>query len=85
MIDENLKAWMLEVNDHPSLNIYHDQKCEMEHKEYTDDDICQVDMYVKSRVTLDTINLAQMSIDEISNIDSFGSLTRLHPTNMSNW
>ena len=22
-IDENLKAWLLEINDHPSLNILH--------------------------------------------------------------
>ena len=22
MLDKNLKAWVLEVNDHPSLNIY---------------------------------------------------------------
>jgi D-alanine-D-alanine ligase-like ATP-grasp enzyme len=24
LIDQNLKAWILEVNDHPSLNIYFD-------------------------------------------------------------
>ena len=31
LIDRDLKAWVLEVNDHPSLNIYFDSSCGMEH------------------------------------------------------
>ena len=50
MIDRNLKAWLLEVNDHPSLNIYFSDNDRMEGKRYTDEDICQVDYYVKMRL-----------------------------------
>ena len=46
---------MLEVNDHPSLNIYFDSNVTMEKQEMTDDDICQVDLYVKSRLVKDVI------------------------------
>ena len=43
LIDRNLKAWILEVNDHPSLNIYFDNSVtafQMEAKVMTDEDIC---------------------------------------------
>lgn len=40
LIDAKLKAWVLEINDHPSLNIYFDSNPSMEHREMTDDDIC---------------------------------------------
>lgn len=31
LIDNKLKAWILEINDHPSLNIYFDSSAGMEH------------------------------------------------------
>ena len=43
LIDAKLKAWVLEINDHPSLNIYFDSNVTnvtMEHREMTDEDIC---------------------------------------------
>ena len=58
MIDESLKAWILEVNDHPSLNIYFDTSF-MQTRKMEEEDICQVDLYVKSRVVTDSIKLAK--------------------------
>ena len=40
LIDRNLKAWILEVNDHPSLDIYFDSSTSMQKSKKTDDDIC---------------------------------------------
>ena len=40
LIDAELKAWVLEINDHPSLNIYFNPKETMEEREMTDEDIC---------------------------------------------
>ena len=58
LIDENLKAWILEINDHPSLNIYFDAEF-MSGKKMEDADICQVDLYVKSALVTDTILLSK--------------------------
>ena len=63
LIDKKLKAWVLEVNDHPSLNIYFDTSF-MEAKKYEDSDICQVDLYVKKRLVTDTVNLAKKKQSE---------------------
>lgn len=78
LIDSKLKAWVLEVNDHPSLNIYFDTSF-MEAKRMDETDICQVDLYVKKRLVTDTLNLAKKKMSEKREIDQFHSLTRLHP------
>lgn len=55
LIDKNLKAWLLEINDHPSLNAY---VCKTEmgclHKNCP---ISPVDEYVKKQVLSDSINM----------------------------
>ena len=53
----------------------------MEHKDYTDADICEVDMYVKSRLVTDTIKLVKKPRDRYEEIHEFGCLTKIHPTN----
>ena len=58
LIDDKMKAWILEVNDHPSLNIYFDKEY-MSHRVMTEEDVCPLDLYVKSRVTKDTILMAK--------------------------
>ena len=84
MIDENLKAWILEVNDHPSLNIYFDTSF-MEAKKNTEEDICEVDLFVKSRLVTDTIRMVKQKRSELAQTHEFGSLTRLHPADMDSW
>ena len=44
LIDENLKAWVLEINDHPSLNIYFSNAPPMSGTKYNEEDICPVDL-----------------------------------------
>lgn len=81
LIDEELKAWVLEVNDHPSLNIYFDSSKEPMGvtKEFTDADICPVDFLVKSTLAKDTIQLAKKSKETVIGTEQFGSLTKIHP------
>jgi len=41
LIDKDLKAWVLEVNDHPSLNIFFDNTESFEEKKkLSDEDVC---------------------------------------------
>lgn len=67
-----MKAWILEVNDHPSLNIYFDTEF-MSHRVMKEDDICPLDLYVKSRVVKDTIQLVKKK--DLSECESFQSLS----------
>ena len=64
LIDHKLKAWVLEINDHPSLNIYFEKE-HMSAKKMEEIDICQVDLYVKSRIVTDTVTLAKKSFETI--------------------
>ena len=83
LIDRNLKAWILEVNDHPSLNIYFDNTPPPafgEEKVYTDEDICQVDFFVKSTLVQDTISLCKKSKEKVAGINKYRSLTRIYPS-----
>lgn len=48
LIDENQKAWILEINGNPSLSIYYDDSAGMEHKKHTEEDVNLTDLYVNS-------------------------------------
>jgi len=56
LIDENLKVWVLEVNDHPSLDIHF--KKEFMGPKPTEEDIDPCDLYVKSKVVEDAVKIA---------------------------
>ena len=59
LIDTDLRVWLLDIIQIQSLNIYlNDRLGYLERKEMLQSDICQVDLYVKSRVVRDTILLA---------------------------
>ena len=51
-----MKVWVLEVNDHPSLNIFFDPE-EIGWELMTDNDIDCVDYYVKTRLVTDCIQI----------------------------
>lgn len=54
LVDSNLRAWLLEINDHPSLNIYLE-------KDYMGGGmgkaLSSIDLYVKKMVVGDAIKL----------------------------
>lgn len=83
LIDNKLKAWILEINDHPSLNIYFDTSAGMDHAVMTDADICQVDFHVKSRLVRDTILLTKKKRVTVEQTREFGTLTKIHPSEES--
>ena len=72
-----MTAWILEVNDHPSLNIYFDKSFMGSGPKVTDDDIDPVDLYVKSRVVKDSIKIAKKK--SIKETTEFGSLSQVYP------
>ena len=75
LIDDKMKSWILEINDHPSFNIL---TCkEFMGCRHDNCPVSDVDLYVKKRVMTDVLKLAfksrrHESIAEIE--DSFGSL-----------
>ncbi len=78
LIDKKLQVWVLEVNDHPSLNIYHDPD-PMSAKKMEDTDICPVDYHVKSQLVVDTVSLAKQSVATVEATNEFGCLHKIHP------
>ena len=77
-IDKDLKAWVLEINDHPSLNI-------LQSKEGNNGQIrmvSEVDKYIKTKVVGDALDL--MLQDKYRNdrsvIKSHGCWTRILPS-----
>ena len=59
MIDDNLKPWLIELNDHPSLNVNFDKEPMNVKKELMS--LSEVDKYVKTRVLSGAIKLAKIS------------------------
>ena len=78
IIDEKLKVWVLEVNDHPSLDIYFKKEF-MGGPKPTEEDICPVDFYVKSRVVRDAVAIASQKKSTIENTDTYNSLEKILP------
>mmetsp|Transcript_14421 Transcript_14421/g.24601 ORF Transcript_14421/g.24601 Transcript_14421/m.24601 type:complete len:136 (+) Transcript_14421:1077-1484(+) len=81
LIDKDLKAWLLEINDHPSFDIY---SCPMSfgcaHKTCP---ISQVDLYVKKMVMTDAIKLTLKSkktkLTSSKFAESFRNMQRVFP------
>ena len=68
LLDKNYKAWILEINDHPSMNIFHNTeekdyayqqpKKEKEPSDEEEPIVSLVDLHVKTTVMADTLELA---------------------------
>ena len=56
----------------------------MSGKRMEESDICQVDLYVKSRVVSDTVELAKKSVAKLSSTERFNSLLRISPSSGDN-
>lgn len=73
LIDANLKAWLIEINDNPSLYIYLE-------KDFmgggVEKEISPVDLEVKSKVVTDAIKLSKRSANSEWPVN-FRSYTRL--------
>ena len=74
LIDEDLKAWILEINDNPSMYIYHE-------KDYMggggEKILSQVDLDVKMKCFGDALNLTNKIFRNNEKIDSFKSYNRI--------
>lgn len=44
-----------------------------------DADICPVDLHVKSKVIIDSVNLARKPFSKVKEINDYGCLHRIHP------
>jgi hypothetical protein len=54
-----MKAWLLEVNDNPSMDIFHEASDYMGGGGYKE--LSKVDLYVKQQALGDAIRIAKMS------------------------
>ena len=64
LIDKKLKCWLLEINDHPSMSVYackNDKGCD---HEVEGCGFSIVDIYTKTAVQQDTIEMLSNGIEE---------------------
>ena len=82
LIDENMKSWMLEINDGPSFNIHVCTEEKYKRCKHENCDISEVDLYVKKALMTDVLELAFASRDPVQFEEMgtrFKSLERLIP------
>jgi len=78
--DVDLNCYLLEINDHPSLDIYLDK----EYMAGSSKDISKIDLYVKKKVVEDTIKISKKTKVSIISISykSLFSYMRLNPIDL---
>jgi hypothetical protein len=76
MIDSNLKAWVIEVNNHPSMNIY---LCQEGPKGLIKE-ISEIDKFIKMKVAGDAMKLMKnKKKSQRHEVDEYRSYTRILP------
>ena len=75
MIDDQMNAWLMELNANPSLNVYVDKDLDNGDIEQT---LCELDKYVKSMLISDTFRLVTSDEDN-EEILELGSLKKILP------
>jgi len=77
LVDKDLKAWLLEVNDHPSLYIYLE-------KDYmgggVEKILSEVDLLVKKTAIGDALSIVKKTKSKINELQKCKSYERIHST-----
>lgn len=76
LIDENLNAWLLEVNANPSLNVYTDKELPNGDIEQT---LSELDKYVKTNLVSDTIKIVSQSSEQLKQLNELGLFKKILP------
>lgn len=71
LVDENLNAWLLEVNANPSLNVYTDKELPNGDIEQT---LSELDKFVKTNLLSDVIKVVTTPNDQQKNLHELGCL-----------
>lgn len=74
-IDSNLKAWLFEINDHPSLNI----NLEKEGDKGLIKEVSEIDKYLKTKVLGEAIKLMSKGPDKRGTLESYKGFMRILP------
>lgn len=75
-IDHKLKAWIFEINDHPSLNI----NLEKEGQKGLIKEVSEIDKYIKMKIVGEAIKLMKKKDVERSEIESYKGYHRILPS-----
>jgi len=76
LVDENLNAWLLEVNANPSLNVYSDKELPNGDIEQT---LSELDKYVKTNLVSDTLKIVTQPQDVYKGPEEVGCLKKILP------
>ena len=81
LIDENLKSWLLEINETPSFNILVCKEAKWVGCKHENCPVSQVDLHVKRTVLTDVLALMFASREQNINTfgNRFGQLTKIYP------
>ena len=76
LIDENLNAWLLEVNANPSLNVYTDKELPNGDIEQT---LSELDKFVKTSLLSDVIKVVTTPNEHHKSLQELGCLQKILP------
>ena len=76
LIDENLNAWLLEVNANPSLNVYTDKELPNGDIEQT---LSELDKYVKTNCLSDVIKIVTTNHEQLKSVHEVGMMKKILP------
>ena len=74
-LDSDLKAWLFEINDHPSLNI----NIEKEGPKGLIKEVSEIDKYIKTKILGEAISLMKKKSIVRSEVETFKGYIRILP------
>ncbi len=74
-IDSNFKAWLFEINDHPSLNI----NLEKEGEKGLEKEVSEIDKYLKTKILGEAIKLMSKGQQARREIQTYKGFIRILP------